>query len=127
SVPPRKARTVLRPPWKWPICCRRSSPTWTIWPTLILRTTILTTREGPEAAVAPAERRRKRPRSARRRARELALQGVYAWLLRGTSEAGDAGEIDAHLRDSDGFSQADTVWYDTLLHGVIRQAPGLRD
>jgi len=77
--------------------------------------------------VAPAERRRKRPRSARRRARELALQGVYAWLLRGTSEAGDAGEIDAHLRDSDGFSQADTVWYDTLLHGVIRQAPGLRD
>lgn len=82
--------------------------------------------EGVQAASASG-RRRARPRSARRRARELALQGVYAWLLRGDQGSEDAGEIDAHLRNSNGFDQADAVWYDTLLHGVIRQAPGLRE
>ena len=66
-------------------------------------------------------------RSARRRAREFALQGVYAWLLRGGEGTQDAGEIDAHLRDADDFSEADAQWFKTLLHGVLREAGGLRE
>ncbi len=75
----------------------------------------------------PVARNRTRPRSARRRARELALQGIYAWLVRGNDDPGQAGEIDAHLRDTDGFGRADTPWYDMLLYGVVKQAPGLRE
>jgi N utilization substance protein B len=67
------------------------------------------------------------PRSARRRARELALQGVYAWLVRGGHSLQDAGEIEAHLRDEDEFDQADAVWFKTLLHGSMREAPELRE
>ena len=36
-----------------------------------------------------------KPKSARRRSREFALQGLYEWLVSGT----DAGVIDAHLRE----------------------------
>ena len=67
------------------------------------------------------------PRSARRRARELALQGVYAWLVRGGDGLQDAGEIEAHLRDEDEFEQADAVWFKTLLHGAMNDAPELRE
>ena len=67
------------------------------------------------------------PRSARRRARELALQGIYAWLLRGGEGSQDAGEIEAHLHDEDEFALADAVWFQTLLHGVMRDAPALRE
>jgi N utilization substance protein B len=66
-------------------------------------------------------------RSARRRAREFALQGVYSWLLKGGVGNQDAGEIDAHVRDADDFSEADAQWFKTLLHGVIREAPALRE
>jgi len=66
-------------------------------------------------------------RSARRRAREFALQGVYAWLLRGDAGLQDAGEIDAHIRDDEEFQDADATWFKTLLHGVLREAPALRE
>lgn len=66
-------------------------------------------------------------RSARRRAREFALQGVYAWLLRGGVGNEYAGEIDAHLRDAEDFSEADAQWFKTLLHGVTREAVDLRE
>ncbi len=66
-------------------------------------------------------------RSARRRAREFALQGVYAWLLRGDESLQDAGAIDAHIRDDDEFPDADAAWFKTLLHGVLREAPALRE
>jgi len=66
-------------------------------------------------------------RSARRRAREFALQGVYAWLVRGDAGTADAGEIDAHLRDDEDFGEADAVWFKTLLHGVLREAQPLRE
>jgi len=66
-------------------------------------------------------------RSARRRAREFALQGVYAWLLRGGVGNEYAGEIDAHLRDAEDFSEADAQWFKTLLHGVTREAADLRE
>lgn len=66
-------------------------------------------------------------RSARRRAREFALQGIYAWLLRGGSGLQDAGEIDAHIRDDSEFQDADADWYKTLFDGVVHAAPALRE
>jgi transcription antitermination protein NusB len=55
-------------------------------------------------------------KSARRRSRELATQGLYQWLLSGAP----AGEIDAQLRDAQGFDKADKEHLDAILHGVIR-------
>lgn len=66
-------------------------------------------------------------RSARRRAREFALQGVYGWLLRGDTAQQETGAIDADIRAEEGFSEADATWFKTLLHGVFREAPGLRE
>lgn len=70
---------------------------------------------------------RSNARSARRRAREFALQGVYAWLLRGDDGLQEAGAIDAHIRDTEDFAEADAAWFKTLLHGVLREAPNLRE
>jgi N utilization substance protein B len=86
----------------------------------------LTTKKTTTSADSAAQARAN-ARSARRRAREFALQGVYAWLLRGGEGTQDAGEIDAHLRDTEDFSEADAQWFKTLLHGVLREAPALRE
>ncbi len=56
------------------------------------------------------------PKSARRRARELALQGLYQWLL----SREDSGAIHAHLTDTPGYAKADQEHLDALLHGAIR-------
>lgn len=66
-------------------------------------------------------------RSARRLAREFALQGIYAWLLRGGADLSELGEIDAHVRDGEDFALADQEWYLTLLQGAVRGASGLRE
>jgi N utilization substance protein B len=58
------------------------------------------------------------PKSARRRARELALQGLYQWLLAHE----DAGAIQAHLTETPGFEKADFAHFEALLHGAIRAA-----
>jgi N utilization substance protein B len=56
------------------------------------------------------------PKSARRRSRELALQGLYEWLVSGTETA----VIEAHLGlDNPGFAKADVEHFKTLLHGVV--------
>ena len=75
---------------------------------------------------APAERkrpvaRRSDAKSARRRAREFALQGLYEWLL----SRGDAGAIDAHVREHEGFDRCDRAHFDLLLHGAIREAEAI--
>ena len=62
-----------------------------------------------------------RPRSARRRAREFALQGLYEWLVGG----GDAAAIDAHMREQEGFGKCDRAHFDALLRGGIETAPAL--
>jgi N utilization substance protein B len=62
--------------------------------------------------------RRAVPKSARRKSREFALQGLYEWLLGGA----DAGVVDAHVREQDGFDKCDLAYFDLLLHGVIREA-----
>ncbi|MBX6318832.1 transcription antitermination factor NusB [Pigmentiphaga sp.] len=72
------------------------------------------------------EGHRQAGRSARRRAREIALQGVYEWLLKG-ADAGEMGEIDAHMQDSEGFSEADLAHYKALLYGAARDANALRE
>jgi transcription antitermination protein NusB len=60
-------------------------------------------------------------RSARRRAREVALQGLYQWLL---SQA-TAVEIEAHLQEQEDFDKLDRAHLDALLHGCIREAAEL--
>ncbi|SDV47757.1 transcription antitermination factor NusB [Chitinasiproducens palmae] len=60
-------------------------------------------------------------RNARRKARELATQALYQWLI---SRSG-SGEIDAHMRDQPGFDKADREHFNALLHGVIREFDAL--
>jgi N utilization substance protein B len=69
---------------------------------------------------------RQNARSARRRAREFALQGMYEWLVKGGNPE-EAGEIDAHMRDAEGFDEADLAHYRALLHGAVRDAAVLRE
>jgi len=61
-------------------------------------------------------------RSARRRAREFALQGLYGWLL----SAGDRAAIASQLKSSPGYQQADEAYFLELLQGTIEDAPALR-
>ena len=68
-----------------------------------------------------APKKRVAPKSARRRSREIALQGLYEWLIAGS----EAGVIDAHMREQDGFDKCDAVHFDALLHGCIRDAATL--
>lgn len=92
---------------------------------------ILTTNKAAPGASAgvssSAAASRPNARSARRRAREFALQGVYAWLLHDDENLREAGAIDAHIRDDEEFCEADAKWFKTLLHGVLREAPVLRE
>jgi transcription antitermination protein NusB len=60
-------------------------------------------------------------KSARRRSRELATQGLYQWLLSGAP----ASEIDAQLRSSQGFDKADQEHLNAILRGVIRESDEL--
>ncbi len=60
-------------------------------------------------------------KSARRRAREAALQGLYQWLLAGE----DIASIDAHLREQEGFGKLDKAHYEALLNGCVEEAADL--
>jgi len=60
-------------------------------------------------------------KSARHKARELALQGLYQWLL----AAEHADEIRAHLAEFKGYDKADQKYLDLLLDGVIADAAEL--
>ena len=79
----------------------------------------------PLAPAAPAAKKpvaqRVRPKSTRRRAREIALQGLYEWLIGGA----DAAVIDAHMREQDGFDKCDAAHFDALLHGCIAEAAAI--
>jgi transcription antitermination protein NusB len=57
-------------------------------------------------------------KSARRRSRELALQGLYAWQLSGEAVSG----LRSQLADSEDFDKADAQYFDRLLRGTIEQA-----
>ena len=62
-----------------------------------------------------------RPKSARRRAREFALQGLYEWLVGGA----EAGVVDAHMREQNSFERCDRAHYEALLHGCIAEVTAL--
>jgi N utilization substance protein B len=66
------------------------------------------------------------PKSARRRSREYALQGLYEWLLSGDAGSENAGAIEAHIGETIGFNKADAAHFNGLLHGAIRNAVALR-
>jgi len=75
----------------------------------------------PPAAPKPAPKVAVRKPSTRRLAREVALQGLYEWLVSGS----EAGVIDAHMREQDGFEKCDKKHFELLLHGCIREATDL--
>ena len=60
-------------------------------------------------------------KSARRRSRELALQGLYAWQLSGEG----AADLQAQLAESKGFGRADAEYFARLLQGAIEDAAAL--
>ncbi|MEO8060129.1 MAG: transcription antitermination factor NusB [Burkholderiales bacterium] len=69
----------------------------------------------PQAKPAP---KHPKPKSARRRSREVALQGLYEWLVSGSA----ASLIDAHMREQEDFAKCDAAHFDALLHGCINEA-----
>jgi len=64
---------------------------------------------------------RDRTKSARRRAREFALQGLYEWQLNPRELSG----IESHVREQDEFHKCDRVHFDALLHGCVAQREAL--
>jgi len=59
-----------------------------------------------------------KPVQASPRRNEIAMQGLYRWLLAG----GESKAAEADVRDMDGFDKADRAHFDALLHGVVEQA-----
>jgi N utilization substance protein B len=81
-----------------------------------------TAHTAPPATDAPRPpKKRSQPKSARRRAREIAMQGLYRWLLAG----GESKAAEADVLDMDGFERADRVHFDALLHGGVEQAAAI--
>ena len=62
-------------------------------------------------------------KSARRRSRELALQGLYSWLLAGQP----VSDIAAQLEESKGFERADRAYFSSLMRGAIEQQGTLEE
>jgi N utilization substance protein B len=62
-------------------------------------------------------------RSARRRAREYALQGLYQWRVAGN----DVEAIAASLAEDEGFARADERYFSLLLQGTIAAAAELEE
>ena len=72
----------------------------------------------PEAlAAAPRTRTsgKSSKNSLRRRSRELALQGLYDWLL----SREQVSEIELHMRAQDDFLPCDEAHFEALLRGCI--------
>ncbi|KQW43585.1 MULTISPECIES: transcription antitermination factor NusB [unclassified Roseateles] len=65
--------------------------------------------------------RRAPTKSARRRSREAAVQGLYQWLLTGE----DIGAITALGREQEGYAKLDVKHYDALLSGCVNEAADL--
>ncbi len=81
------------------------------------------TPDTPAGDAAPSSKPARKPqaKSTRRRSRELALQGLYQWLLSGAAGA----EIEAHLQAEEGLDKCDRPHFDALLHGCIAEAAAL--
>ncbi len=77
-------------------------------------TTFLSDSEHPQDVKEP-------PKSARRRAREFVLQGLYQWRVGGAYEAA----IEAYAPEMEGFAKADREFFVGTLRGVIAQREAL--
>jgi transcription antitermination protein NusB len=75
----------------------------------------------PQLAGTPEPRKPGAPKSARRRAREAAMQGLYEWLVAATPVAA----IEAHMHELDGFGKCDLAHFEALLRGCIEQASAI--
>jgi N utilization substance protein B len=72
-------------------------------------------------AAAPAPARKTSQKPPRSRAREFALQALYQHLVGRQA----AESIDQFTRGLSGFHKADSVHYDALLHGCIKESAEL--
>ncbi len=70
----------------------------------------------------PRPRGRGASRSARWRAREFALQGLYGWLLSG----GECASIASRLKSLPGYARADEAYLLELMQAAIESADVLR-
>jgi N utilization substance protein B len=75
----------------------------------------------PRTGLTSTGVRKAASKSDRSRAREFALQALYQVLV-GRNETSD---VDVFTRDLAGFSKADAVHFDALLHGCAEQAQAL--
>lgn len=73
------------------------------------------------SGVAGSGARKASAKSARSRSREFAVQALYQHLV----GRNDAQAIDLFTRDLAGFHKADSVHYDAVLHGCIKEAAEL--
>jgi N utilization substance protein B len=62
-------------------------------------------------------------RSARRRSREFALQGLYQWQFTGAT----AAQVLKNLAEMDGYARADKEFLDAQLRGTLAEEPRLRE
>jgi N utilization substance protein B len=60
-------------------------------------------------------------KTSRRRAREVALQALYAWQLAG----GASGDVLEHVKSLEGFERSDRTLAEALVRGVLDRAPEL--
>jgi N utilization substance protein B len=60
-------------------------------------------------------------KSSRRRARELALQGIYQWRLSGNP----AAQIEKQIAEEKNLGRYDAAFYSELLRGVLTNSPDL--
>ncbi len=75
----------------------------------------------PPKATPRAPKKRAAPKSARRRSREIAMQGIYEWLVSGAS----AELVAAHVGEQTDFDKCDAAHFEALLHGCIREAAAI--
>ncbi len=77
------------------------------------------------SAAAPgapaAAKKRAAPKSARRRSREFALQGLYQWLVAGS----DLAAIESTVHELEHFDKCDREHFDALLRGAVEEAAAL--
>jgi N utilization substance protein B len=66
---------------------------------------------------SPTEKSRAPAKSPRRRARELAMQGIYQWRLSGA----DAAQVIQRMQDEKNLGRYDVELFDKLLRGVLAQ------
>jgi N utilization substance protein B len=75
----------------------------------------------PRKGVTSTGARKAGSKNNRSRAREFALQGLYQSIVGGNT----VDDIDPFTRDLAGFSKADAVHFDALLHGCVEQSADL--